>query len=148
LVRTPPLNDVKRGGTRLPRLHAPRQCFSALILEAKHGRHAATGWSAIDSVSLYQSEIAAGTVYARPIAPAPIRNIVLATSHSAALSSAARVTALEIRRSIKGTHPANGGWGQQCETTDTGSPSTLVLHHRHMSANRDAGLDIDNVLIE
>jgi LysR family nitrogen assimilation transcriptional regulator len=66
-----------------------------------------TGWSAVDSVCLFRAEIESGTVHARPITPAPVRNIVLASSHSAALSAAARVTALEIRRSIKERYHAN-----------------------------------------
>ena len=60
-----------------------------------------TGWSAIDSTRLFADEIAAGSVFMRPIIPRPARDIVLATSHSTALSSAARTVAREIRKSIQ-----------------------------------------------
>ncbi len=60
-----------------------------------------TGWSAIDSARLFADEIEAGRVFTRPIVPRPARDIVLATSHSAALSSAARTVARAIRESVR-----------------------------------------------
>lgn len=108
LEKMPLVLPLPRYGTRqlLERMAEQEKVKLQPVLEADN-RHTikqvvmSTGWSAIDSVCLFKDEIASGRVRARQIAPAPIRNIVLATSQSAALSSAARVTALEIRRSIK-----------------------------------------------
>lgn len=60
-----------------------------------------TGWSAIDATRLFHDEIAAGKIFVRPIVPTPARDIVLATSQSAALSSAARAVAREIRNTVR-----------------------------------------------
>lgn len=77
-----------------------------------------TGWSAIDATRLFAEEIAAGKIFVRPIVPTPARDIVLATSQSAALSSAARAVAREIRRSIRGRQfgkPVKGASGPKLD---------------------------------
>jgi LysR family nitrogen assimilation transcriptional regulator len=77
-----------------PKIEADnRQTVKHLVLS--------TGWSAIDSARLFADEIAAGRIFIRPIVPRPARDIVLATSHSVALSSAARAVALAIRKTIR-----------------------------------------------
>jgi LysR family nitrogen assimilation transcriptional regulator len=116
---------LPRFGTRqlLERMASQSKVKLSPILEADN-RHTikqvvlSTGWCAIDSICLFKDEIASGKIYARPIAPAPMRTIVLATSQNAALSSAARVTAFEIRRSIKDEHqarPTNRVMDEKCD---------------------------------
>jgi LysR family nitrogen assimilation transcriptional regulator len=60
-----------------------------------------TGWSAIHSAMLFEKELAAGQVYARPILPAPVRGIALVTSHDKPLSTAARAIALALGKAVK-----------------------------------------------
>jgi LysR family nitrogen assimilation transcriptional regulator len=108
LEQTKLILPLTQFGTRqlLEQMAAQAKCRLQPAIEADNRqtvRHLvlSTGWSAIDSARLFADEIAAGRVFTRPIVPRPARDIVLATSHSAALSSAAREVARAIRNSIR-----------------------------------------------
>jgi LysR family nitrogen assimilation transcriptional regulator len=66
-----------------------------------------TGWSAVHSALLFEAELAAGQVFARPILPAPVRCIALVTSHDKPLSSAARAIALALGNAVKVRYDAS-----------------------------------------